>query len=149
MSEPSDGLITKASAYNVDETIRMLLHLLDQRGVTVFSIVDHSGEAQSVGLEMPNTKLLIFGDPSVGTPVMLASPLIALDLPLKLLVWDDSHGVTWISYNAPSYLSRRHHLQPEQGRPLTLIEGVSDAVARAGASIRPLGECHDGSQHST
>ncbi len=138
MSQTSDGVITKVSAYNVDETIRMLLHLLDERGVTVFSIVDHSGEAQSVGLEMPNTKLLIFGDPSAGTPMMLASPLIALDLPLKLLVWDDSHGVTWLSYNASEYLSERHHLPPNQRGPLTSIESLSDAVAQAGPRDPPM-----------
>ena len=131
MSHSSEGVITKVSGYDVDETIRVLLHLLDERGVTVFSIVDHSGEAQSVGLEMPNTKLLIFGDPRAGTPIMLTSPLIALDLPLKLLVWDDSNGVTRLSYNAPGYLSERHHLPLDQSGPLTSIEALSDAVARA------------------
>ena len=137
MSQPSVGVITKVSAYGVDETIRVLLHLLDERGVTVFSIVDHSGEAQSVGLEMPNTKLLIFGDPLAGTPMMMASPLIALDLPLKLLVWDDSDGITRLSYNAPDYLSERHHLPSDQRGPLTSVEALSDAVARAGSVDRP------------
>ena len=130
MSQPSGGVITKVSAYDVDETIRVMLHLLDEQGVTVFSIVDHSGEAQSVGLEMPNTKLLIFGDPRAGTPMMLTSPLIALDLPLKLLVWDGSDSVTRLSYNAPAYLSERHHLRLDQSDPLKSIEALSSAVAR-------------------
>ena len=137
MSQPSVGVITKVSAYGVDETIRVLLHLLDERGVTVFSIVDHSGEAQSVGLEMANTKLLIFGDPRAGTPMMMASPLIALDLPLKLLVWDDDDGITRLSYNAPDYLSERHNLPSDLRGPLRSVEALSDAVARAGSVDRP------------
>jgi uncharacterized protein (DUF302 family) len=92
--DPSAGIVTKASPRGVDETIARLTRVLD-----------HSGEATRVGLQMPNTELVVFGSPAAGTPVMLAAPLAALDLPLKLLVWEDRDGAVWVSYTAPSYLA--------------------------------------------
>jgi uncharacterized protein (DUF302 family) len=126
--QSSEGVITKASPRDVDETVKRLVQLLDDKELTVFSIVDHSGAAQRAGLEMPNTKLVIFGSPVAGTPVMVAAPLAALDLPLKLLVWEDAEGKTWVSYTAPSYLAARHHLADALRARLEGIEAISDAV---------------------
>jgi uncharacterized protein (DUF302 family) len=124
----SEAVVTKASPRGVDETVRRLVHLLDAKDVTVFAIVDHSGEAAAVGLDMPNTKLVIFGNPAAGTPVMLAAPLAALDLPLKLLVWEDAAGDTFVSYNAPEFLAQRHHLDAALAAPLSAVEAIADAV---------------------
>jgi uncharacterized protein (DUF302 family) len=121
----SDGVVTKASPLGVDETVRRLLSVLEAHDVTVFAIVDHSGAAEAVGLTMPNTKLVIFGNPKAGTPVMLAEPLAALDLPLKLLIREDAEGVTQVSYNAPEFLIRRHHLDDKFEPPLAAIELIA------------------------
>jgi uncharacterized protein (DUF302 family) len=115
------GIITGAAGHSVDETVETLLALLKQRGITLFALVDHSGEAAKVGLKMPPTKLLIFGNPAAGTPVMLAAPSSAIDLPLKLLVWEDSQGNAWLSYNDATYLQDRHHL------PVELMRNISAA----------------------
>jgi uncharacterized protein (DUF302 family) len=93
--------------------------MLQARGVKLFAFVDHSGEAAKIGLKMPNTKLLIFGNPKGGTPLMLASPSIAIDLPLKILVAEDAQGKVWISYNSPEYLKERH------GLPQDLVQNVA------------------------
>jgi uncharacterized protein (DUF302 family) len=122
------GIVTKASPRTVDETVHRLVHILDAKNVTIFSIVDHSGAAQRAGLAMPNTKLVIFGNPAAGTAVMVAAPLAALDLPLKLLVYEDTEGAVWVSYNSPEYLAHRYALDEHLEAPLAAIDAISDAV---------------------
>jgi uncharacterized protein (DUF302 family) len=118
-SLPDNGILRAPSKLSVDETVARLQAVLQARGVKLFKVVDHSGEAASAGLKMPNTKLLLFGNPKAGTPLMLASPSVALDLPLKILVAEDAAGKVWISYNAPTYLQARHNL------PLDLLPNIA------------------------
>lgn len=115
--------------HSVDETVAKLQGILQAKGVKLFVVVDHSGEAASVGLKMPNTKLLIFGNPKAGTPLMLASPSVALDFPLKILVADDGSGKTWISYNLPAYLQSRHALPAELLPNIAVIEALAAKAA--------------------
>ncbi|MGB6695118.1 MAG: DUF302 domain-containing protein, partial [Terracidiphilus sp.] len=98
-----NGIVNVPSHHSVDETVEKLRALLAAKGVTVFALVDHSGEAEKAGFKMQPTKLLIFGSPKAGTPVMLAAPSIAIDLPLKILVWQDAANKVWVSYNSPDY----------------------------------------------
>jgi uncharacterized protein (DUF302 family) len=106
-----EGIVTKASPYpSVLETLRHLREAVREKGLDVFALIDHSGAAERVGLEMQEAKLLIFGSPKAGTPLMVASPLLALDLPLKILVWRNRDGEVLVSYNATSYLARRHDI---------------------------------------
>jgi uncharacterized protein (DUF302 family) len=105
--------MTIPSRHSVDQTVAKLEAALQSKGVKLFILIDHSGEAAKVGLKMPPTKLLIFGNPKSGTPLMLAAPSIAIDLPLKILVAEDSEGKVWISYNTPEYLAERHGLPPD------------------------------------
>jgi uncharacterized protein (DUF302 family) len=114
----------------VDETVERLKSILQAKGVTLFAIIDHSGEAEKAGMTMPPTKLLIFGNPKSGTPLMLAAPTSAIDLPLKILVWKDADENVWISYNSPTYLAKRHGLPPELIPNIAVIEGLA---AQAGA----------------
>src|ERR1035441_334352 len=102
------GIIDIPSSYSVPETLARLQSILKEKGVTVFALVDHSGEAAKAGLEMRPTQLLIFGNPKGGTPLMVAAPSVAIDLPLKALAWQDAQGKVWLSYNAPEYLQERH-----------------------------------------
>jgi uncharacterized protein (DUF302 family) len=108
-----NGIVNTASPHSVDETLKRLETLLEAKGINIFARIDHSGEAAKVGMEMHPTKLLIFGSPKGGTPVMLAAPTSALDLPLKALVWEDDHGKVWISSNDPAYLQKRHGIPPD------------------------------------
>jgi uncharacterized protein (DUF302 family) len=121
------GIINKLSPDSVAVTLAKLTELVEARGMKVFTIVDHSGEAIHNGLQLRPTKLVIFGSPISGTPVMEASPLAALDLPLKVLVWDD-HGQTTISYTDPDVLAARHHLTEELASRLTGIGPLTDAL---------------------
>ena len=105
-----NGMVTIPSNHSVDETVDKLRGILQAKNVTLFAVIDHSGEAAKVGMKMPNTKLLIFGNPKGGTPLMLAAPSVAIDLPLKILVAEDAQGKVWISYNTPEYLKERHGL---------------------------------------
>jgi uncharacterized protein (DUF302 family) len=123
-STPESGILRTASNHSVDETVTRLKSILEAKGVKLFTIVDHSGEAASAGLNMPNTKLLIFGNPKAGTPLMLASPSAALDLPLKILIAEDAAGKVWISYNAPAYLKARHNLPPDLLPNIAVIEAL-------------------------
>jgi uncharacterized protein (DUF302 family) len=116
-----DGMIDCPSKHAVDQTVAALKAILDEKAITLFALIDHSGEAAKVGMQMRPTKLLIFGNPRAGTPVMMASPSIAIDLPLKILVWEDESGQTWISFNSPTYLAQRHHL------PAALIQNIAVA----------------------
>ena len=119
---------TKSSSQSVAETLVKLTDVVTSKGLKVFAIVDHSGEAARVGLELRDTKLLIFGSPQAGTPVMVAAPLAALDLPLKVLVWDDN-GQTKLSYTPPSEIAARYGLSEELAERLVGIEALTDAVA--------------------
>ena len=125
------GVITIPSHYSVDETVNRIEKILVAKGVKLFALVDHSGEAEKAGLRMPNTKLLIFGNPKAGTPLMVAVPSIAIDLPLKLLVAEDADGKVWISYNAPAYIQARHHLPDELFQALneTGVDVLASKVA--------------------
>ena len=120
MTPPSDsGIITQPSQHSVEQTVQKLKALLHAKGVTLFALVDHSGEAAKIGMTLPPTKLLIFGNPKAGTPVMLAAPSVAIDLPLKILVWEDGQGRVWLSYNSPAYLMNRH------GVPQALLPNIA------------------------
>lgn len=111
---PDDrGLIRIASPYSVPDTLKRLQTFLESKGLKIFAIIDHSGEAAKVGLEMHPTQVLLFGSPKAGTPVMLASPSVAIDLPLKALVAEDDQGKVWITYNDPEYLTKRHSIPPD------------------------------------
>jgi uncharacterized protein (DUF302 family) len=120
------GIIDIPSNHSVDQTVDSLKGILQARGVALFALVDHSGEAEKAGLKMPNTKLLIFGSPKAGTPLMLAAPSIAIDLPLKILVWEDSGGNVWISYNSPAYLQERHNVPQELMQNIAVIEVLAE-----------------------
>jgi uncharacterized protein (DUF302 family) len=115
---PENGLLQAASPYTVDETVNRLESILAERGVRMFALIDHSGEAAKIGMKMRPTKLVIFGSPKGGTPVMVAAPTLAIDLPLKALVWEDESGKVWVSYNSPAYLQQRH------GVPEELIKNI-------------------------
>ena len=119
-----DGIISKPSKYSVAETIHRLETILTAKGIKIFTLVDHSGEAEKAGLKMPPTQLLIFGNPKGGTPVMLAAPTAAIDLPLKALAWQDGNGQVWLSYNDPEYLQRRFGLSAEIIKPLAGMGAV-------------------------
>lgn len=120
-----NGIVTLPSQHSVDETVATIQRELQAKGIKLFALVDHSGEAQAAGLEMRPTKLLIFGNPKGGTPLMIASPSIALDLPMKLLVSQDATGKVWISYNSPAYLQARHSLPKELVGVLGAPEGLA------------------------
>jgi uncharacterized protein (DUF302 family) len=123
------GIVTKPTGNSVDEELDRVRALLETKGLTLFALVDHSGEAERVGQHMPNTKLVIFGSPVAGTPLMLASPLSALDLPLKILIWEDERGATFVSYNSPAYLASRHHLSDELTARIVGIDAIVEALA--------------------
>ncbi|HEY7850240.1 MAG TPA: DUF302 domain-containing protein [Ktedonobacterales bacterium] len=136
MQPPADasapeGIVTKASAFDVRETVTRIEQALTSKGLTLFALIDHSDEAQRVGLPMPETKLLIFGSPRAGTPLMIASPLLALDLPLKALIWNDTQGHTWVSYTSPAWLAQRHHL------PANLTGAIAGMEPLIAAAIQP------------
>ena len=129
-NDDPQGVITKDSPYiSVSETLERLEEVVRQKGLQTFAVVDHSGEAERVGLQMQETKLLIFGSPKGGTPLMVASPLLALDLPLKALVWED-RGQVRVSYNATSYLAKRHDLPSELAKNIAGIDAIVDGALR-------------------
>jgi len=123
------GIIEKPSNHSVEQTVEKLKNILQAKGVTLFALVDHSGEAEKVGMKMPPTKLLIFGSPKAGTPLMLATPSIAIDLPLKILVREDGQGKVWVSYNSSDYLKERHGLPQEFLQNIAVVETLA---AKAG-----------------
>jgi uncharacterized protein (DUF302 family) len=129
MTDQGKGIIAKLSNHSVDETVGRLKSILQAKGVTLFALVDHSGEAEKVGMKMPPTKLLIFGSPKAGTPLMLAAPSIAIDLPLKILVSEDVQGKVWVSYNSPAYLQERHNLPPELLQNIAVVETLAAKAA--------------------
>jgi uncharacterized protein (DUF302 family) len=119
-----EGIISKPSKYSVPETLHRLETILTEKGIKIFALVDHSGEAEKAGLKMPPTQLLIFGNPKGGTPVMLAAPTAAIDLPLKALAWQDANGQVWVSYNDPAYIERRYGLSADIMKPLAGMGAV-------------------------
>jgi uncharacterized protein (DUF302 family) len=125
-STPGNGIVHLQSPYSVANTLQRLETIITTKGLTIFARIDHSGEAAKVGLTMPPTELLVFGSPKSGTPLMIASPTLAIDLPLKALVWQDVEGAVWLSYNSPEYLQQRHTI------PEALVQNI--------AGIRPICE---------
>jgi len=125
----ANGLVQVASRYSADETVKRLQSFLDQKGLQIFIVIDHSGEAAKVGLKMRPTKVVIFGSPKGGTPLMVASPSLAIDLPLKALVAEDENGKVWVSYNSPEYLQQRH------GVPEALIKNIAGAGALVAKAV--------------
>src|SRR6202049_3125346 len=123
MPSNANGLIHVARPRSVPETLKNLQTILETRGLKVFALIDHSGEAEKAGLKMRPTQLLIFGSPKGGTPVMVAASTLAIDLPLKALVWEDADGRVWVSYNSPEYLQQRH------GIPADLVKNIAGVVA--------------------
>ena len=119
MPSNTDDLIHVPSSRSVPETLAKLRAVLDARGVKIFTVVDHSGEAEKAGFQMRPTQLVIFGNPKAGTPLMVAAPTTAIDLPLKVLIWEDAEGKVWASYNRPEYLRRRH------GFPEDLLKNIA------------------------
>lgn len=123
MPTNENGLIHVASSRSVPETLQRLQTTVEALGLKVFALVDHSGEAEKAGLKMRPTQLLIFGRPKAGTPLMNAAPTLAIDLPLKALVWEDADAKVWISYNSPEYLQQRH------GIPADLVKNIAGVGA--------------------
>lgn len=124
-----NGIVTIPSSHTVDQTVEKLEAILQNKGVKLFALVDHSGEAERAGMQMRPTKLLIFGSPKAGTPLMIASPSIAIDLPLKILVWEDTQGKVQVSYNSLSWLQRRHQLPAELAQNIAVVETLAAKAA--------------------
>ena len=128
-----EGIISIPSAHSVDETVGRLQSLLQAKGIKLFVVVDHSGEAEKAGLHMPNTKLLIFGNPKAGTPLMLASPTAAIDLPLKILIAEGSDGSVSISWTDPAWLQHRHGFPPALIANIAAVETLAKQAAAKGS----------------
>ena len=127
-TSPENGMVHLGSPYSVPETLKRLESILQSRSLTVFARIDHSGEAGKVGMKMRPTQLIIFGSPKGGTPVMLASPTLALDLPLKALVWEDAGGRVWVSYNSAEYLKQRHNIPDDLVKNIAVIGPLLQSV---------------------
>jgi uncharacterized protein (DUF302 family) len=125
----SNGIATIPSHHSVEQTVQRLEEILAAKGVTLFAAIDHSGEAEKAGFQMRPCKLLIFGNPKVGTPLMLASPLAALDLPLKILVWEKADGTVSLSYNDSTYLQHRHELPDNLVGNISVVDGLAAKAA--------------------
>jgi len=129
MARKDNGIISKLGNRSVAETVEKLKSILQAKGVPLFALIDHGGEAEKVGMKMLPTKLLIFGNPKAGTPLMLAAPSVAIDLPLKILVWEDSQGKVWVSYNSPAYLQQRHGLPQDLLQNIAILETLAATAA--------------------
>ena len=127
-TQSSDGVITKPSSKSVAQTIDGLRRLMADRGFTVFNVIDHSGVAERAGVQMPDSKLVMFGKPAVGATVMVAAPLAALDIPLKVLVWADRNGAVSVSYNSPGFMAERYRLDGALRAPFDAIESIVETV---------------------
>ncbi len=123
------GIIDRPSNQSVERTVDRLKNILRAKGLTLFALVDHSEEAEKVGLKMPPTKLFVFGSPKAGTPLMLAAPSVAIDLPLKMLVWEDAQGRAWVSYNSSAYLQERHGIPEDLIQNIAAVESLAIAAA--------------------
>jgi uncharacterized protein (DUF302 family) len=128
VNSSDDGMVHLSSSHSVPETLKRLDSVLQSRGLTVFARIDHSGEAEKVGMKMRPTQLIIFGSPKGGTPVMVASPTLAIDLPLKALVWEDAAGKVWVSYNSAEYLKQRHNIRDELVKNIAIIGPLLQSV---------------------
>jgi uncharacterized protein (DUF302 family) len=128
MATPANGITHLFSFLSVSDVLARLLSLLEVKGIDVFALIDHSGEASKVGIEMHATKLVIFGNPKSGTPLMLAVPDSALDLPLKILIAETADGTTRISYNSPAYIQKRYGLTPDLANKVSAIEQLAAAI---------------------
>ena len=129
MTAEDNGLVSISSSHSVDDTVAKVEAILREKQVKLFAVIDHSGEAKQAGLEMHPTKVVIFGNPRGGTPLMVAAPSTAIDLPLKLLIWEGADGKVWITYNSPQYLQQRHGV-PENLLPnIAFVEGLAASVA--------------------
>jgi len=126
---PDNGLVHLKSPYSVPNTLKRLESVLQAKNLMVFARVDHSGEAEKVGLTMRPTQLIVFGSPKAGTPLMVASPTLAIDLPLKALAWEDENGQVWLSYNSPDYLQRRHGIPDELVKNIAGIGALLEKAA--------------------
>jgi uncharacterized protein (DUF302 family) len=124
------GMVHLRSARSVPETLARLKELVQARGIAIVAEIDHSGAAAQVGLTMRPTELLIFGNPKAGTPLMIASPTLALDLPLKGLIWQDSEGQVWLSYNSSAYLQQRHGIPAKLMPNISGIQGLAEEAVR-------------------
>jgi uncharacterized protein (DUF302 family) len=122
-----EGVVTKVSPWSVADTVSRLSAVVAEKGMKLFDVIDHSGEARDVGLDLRDTKLVIFGSPQAGTPVMVGAPMAALDLPLKVLIWADG-SQTKLSYTAPGALAQRYELNDELAGRLAGIDAVTDSV---------------------
>ena len=129
--QSSAGIVTKKSSRSVAETIDRLTNLIEDRGFTLFRVIDHSGTAERVGVQMPESKLVMFGKPTVGASVMLAAPLAGLDFPLKVLVWKNGNGAVLVSYNSPGFLAERYHIEGSLRAPFDAVESIVDAALAA------------------
>jgi|SRR5450631_4291517 len=129
MTSPDHGIARRASRYSVDETVSRIEAILREKGIKLFVVVDHSGDAERSGLTMPPTKLVIFGNAKAGTPLMLETPSVALDLPLKILVSEQQDGSVWLSYNTPAYLQQRHGFSAALMANIAAVEVIA---AKAG-----------------
>ena len=127
-SSTENGLIHLSSTHSVPETLQRVESILRAKNLTIFARIDHSGEAEKVGLVMRPTQLIIFGSPNAGTPMMIESPTLAIDLPLKALVWQDAEEKVWVTYNDPNYLKYRHNISDEL---LKNISGVGALLETA------------------
>ena len=125
MASTDNGIVNKPSSHSVDQIVAKLKETLQNKGIALFALVDHSGEAEKVGLKMRPTKLLIFGNPKGGTPLMLAAPSTAIDLPLKILVWEDEKSKVWVSYNSPQYLQERHGFPQDLMKNIGVVEALA------------------------
>ena len=121
-----NGIVSIPSHQSVDGTVEKLEKILQAKGIKLFALIDHSGEAEKAGMQMRPTKLLILGNPKAGTPLMIASPSIAIDLPIKILIWEDGEGKVWISYNDPSYLQARHGLPAELVPNIAVVKALAE-----------------------
>jgi uncharacterized protein (DUF302 family) len=125
----NNGIVNQPSKHSVDDTLDKLQNILEAKGIAVFALIDHSGEAAKVGMKMRPTKLLIFGNPKGGTPLMVAAPSIAIDLPVKILIWQDDQEKVWVSYNTPEYLAERHGVPPHLAQNIGFIETLAANIA--------------------
>jgi uncharacterized protein (DUF302 family) len=125
-----DGVTKRESRYSVAQTVDRLEAVLKERGITVFARIDHAGEATKVGLSLPPTQVLVFGNPRAGTPLMVAHPTIAIDLPMKALAWQDAAGKVWIGFNSADYMKKRHDLTDEQAKSLAVVGALIDAALK-------------------
>lgn len=127
---PDNGLTTIASAHSVKQTIDLIESDVKSKGMTVFARIDHAAGAKDVGLALPPTQLLIFGTAKAGTPLMQSNQVIGIDLPLKMLAWEGASGKTWLTYNDPAWIAKRHGLGHELDQAVSGTAAALDAIAK-------------------